>query len=229
MLVINYSNITDISDEDYQLLRNAVSKERRIKADRFYFIDDAKRSICAELLLQYSLFQAVGQLMELNIGYNEYGKPFINNVNSFSYNLSHSGKWVAIVYGISQVGIDIEKIQTSKMDIDNEFFTEEERQYIYTGTDNEWTKRFTQIWTLKESYVKYLGAGLSIRLNSFSVNPLDCVVTNKNGEIQKDLRLKSYLFDSEYYLSVCSVEEEVTFHEIVLEDLIGFINKVKRK
>lgn len=61
MLVINYNNITDINNDNYQLLRNAVAEERRMRADRFHFIDDAKRSICAELLLQYSLFPKYDQ------------------------------------------------------------------------------------------------------------------------------------------------------------------------
>ncbi len=225
MLVVNYNKITDINNDNYQLLRNAVSEERRMRADRFHFIDDAKRSICAELLLQYSLFQKCGRLVEMDIGYNEFGKPFMNHINGFSYNLSHSGKWVAIAYGSSEVGIDIEKIQTGKESISDKFFTEEENSFIHTVTGEERTKRFTQIWTLKESYIKYCGTGLSTRLNSFSVNALDGMVTNQNGDIQMNLRLKSYPFDTDYYLSICSMEEEVTLHEIRLEDLIQFIDK----
>lgn len=224
-MVINCINIMDINNDNYQLLRNTVSEERRIRADRFHFINDSKRSVCAELLLQYNLFQSVGRLVEMDIGYNEFGKPFMNHMNGFSYNISHSGKWVAIAYGSNEVGIDIEKFQTGKENIANKFFTEEEISFIHAVTGKERTKRFTQIWTLKESYIKYLGTGLSTRLNSFSINALDGVVTNKNGEIQKELILKSYLFDTDYYLSVCSVEEKITIHEIKLEDLIQFINR----
>lgn len=41
-------------------------------------------------------------MVEMDIGYNEFGKPFMNHMNGFSYNLSHSGKWVAIAYGSSE-------------------------------------------------------------------------------------------------------------------------------
>lgn len=225
MLVINCINITDINNDNYQLLRNAVSKERRKRADRFHFINDSKRSVCAELLLQYSLFQATGQVVKMVIDYNEYGKPFINHIHDFSYNISHSGKWVVIVYGSTEVGIDIEEIQTGKDDIADKFFTEEEKDFIYTATGEERSKRFTQIWTLKESYIKYLGTGLSTRLDSFSVNALDGVVTSENGKIQNGLRLKSYLFDTDYYLSVCSSKEEVIINIIKLEDLFQLINR----
>lgn len=228
-MVINCTNITEINNDNYQLLRNAVSKERRIRADRFQFINDSKRSVCAELLLQYNLFQVVGRLVEMNVVYNEFGKPFMNHMDEFSYNLSHSGKWVVIAYGSSEVGIDIEEIQSGKEDIADKFFTEEEKSFIHAATGRERTKRFTQIWTLKESYIKYLGTGLSTRLNSFSVNALDGVVTNQNGETQKRLRLKSYLFDTDYYLSVCSTEEVITINEIKLDGLLQFINRSKRK
>lgn len=227
MLVINSINISDINKENYQLLRNAVSEERRMRADRFHFINDSKRSICAELLLQYSLFQSVGQLVEIDVIYNKFGKPYMNHMNSFSYNLSHSGNWVVIAYGNSEVGIDIEEIQPGKEDIADKFFTVEEKNYIYAAAGKERTKRFTQIWTLKESYIKFLGTGLSTRLDSFYVDALKGVVTNKNGEIQKNLRLKSYLFDEDYYLSVCSMEEEVNVHKIKLRNLIEFIDRSK--
>lgn len=132
MLVINYINITDINNDNYQLLRNAVSEERRIRADHFYFFNDSKRSVCAELLLQYSLFQAVGPLVKMVITYNEFGKPFINHMYGFSYNLSHSVNWVVIVYGNTEVGIDIEEIQAGKEGIADKIFTEEEKSFIYT-------------------------------------------------------------------------------------------------
>lgn len=223
MLVINYIKTTDINIDNYRLLSNTVSEERRIKANRFYFIDDSIKSVCSELLLRYSLFQAVGQIVDMDIAYNEFGKPFMKYMDNFSYNISHSGKWVVIVYGRSEVGIDIEKIQADNEDICNRFFNYDEIKFIYAVSEKERMKRFTQIWTLKESYIKYLGTGLSTSLNSFSVNALDGVVTNQYGEIQKDLKLKSYPFDMDYYLSVCSFEEEVTFHEVRLEDLIIWI------
>lgn len=226
MLVIKYLDITNINEDNYKLLRNAVSKERRLKADRFHFFNDSKRSICAELLLRYSLFQMLGKLVELDITFNEYGKPFLNDRSNFSYNLTHSGKWVVIAYGSGDVGIDIEEIQLGKEDIADVFFAEEEKSYIHMVKGRNRAERFTQIWTLKESYIKYLGTGLSTRLNSFSVNAVDGLVTVSNTGIQKGLRLKSCLFDTDYYLSVCSTEEVNAINEVKLDSLIQFVNGV---
>lgn len=215
-------NIADMDHDIYQLLRDGVSEERRIKADRFHFEDDSKRCICAELLLRYSLFQKVGQLAEIEISYNKFGKPFLSGIKGFSYNISHSGTWVAIGYGDGEVGIDIEKIQEMK-GIADRYFSEEEKQYIQMVTGDEQNKRVTQIWTLKESYIKYLGIGLSTGLDSFSINAIEGVVTNQKGEIQRNLNIKSFVFDTDYYISVCSMDEEITIHEITLEDIIQLI------
>ena len=218
MLNINCFNIETIDDDTYCLFRNAISKERRRKADRFRFINDSKRCICAELLLRYSLFQALGRLDEPKIVYNEFGKPFVNHIAGFSYNLSHSGKWVVIAYGSTEIGIDIEEIQTVEENIYDKYFTEEEKNYICTTTEAEHKKRFTQIWTLKESYIKYLGTGIFTELHSFSVNAIEGVVRTQAEGIQKGLRLKSCLFDTDYYLSVCGMEEELSIREVSFED-----------
>ena len=46
------------------------------------------------------------------------------------------------------------------------------------------TERFSQIWTLKESYIKYLGMGLSKDLNSFSIDALNgCVFDDGRNAI----------------------------------------------
>lgn len=225
MLNIIYISIIGINYKEYQLFRESVSEQRRKKADQFYFIGDSKRCVCAELLLQYSLYHKMGRLEVVDFEYNQFGKPYLKHVNDFMFNITHSGRWVAIAYGSSEVGIDIEKIQDEKQDIVNKFFSMEEKEYINTVIGEERDKRFTQIWTLKESYIKYIGRGLSGKLNLFSVNAIDGVVTEKNGKIQSDLMLKSYLFNTEYYMSVCCHDKEIAFYEIQVEDLIQFIRK----
>lgn len=223
MIVVNCINIANVDMDKYQLFSKVVSEERRMKANRYHFINDSKRSICAELLLQYSLFQLLGRLVDMDIVYNEFGKPFVNNINGFSFNISHSGNWVAVAYGNTKVGIDIEKIHRDQ-NIADRFFSEDEKKYIKKSTKRQQPIRFTKIWTLKESYIKYLGTGFSTKLDSFSVNAMKGVVTNQDGVIQKGVKLNSYLFDKEYYLSVCSTEDIVTIQEIMIKDLINLSN-----
>jgi 4'-phosphopantetheinyl transferase len=227
MLNINLINIEEINREKYELFRNVISEDRGKKADRFLFIEDSKRCVCAELLLQYSFYHMFNKKIQLNICYNEYLKPSLKHIDGFKYNISHSGKWVAIAYGSNEVGIDVERIQKGKVDIADRFFTEEEKKYIHIGMEEEQIRRFTEVWTLKESYIKYLGIGLSSGLNFFSVNPLDGSIFDQKRGITSQLRLKSYLFDLEYYLAICTIEQETTIHEISIEQMIKFLDYTK--
>ena len=227
MLVVNYVSVANIDHDTYQLLKPSVSLERQRKAEQYRFFDDAKRCVFAELLLQYSFFQKIGSLTEIELDYNEFGKPFIRGRENFSYNISHSGKWVVIAYGDMPIGVDIEQICDTEDDMPIEAFTKEERDYINEVENEDKAKRFTQTWTLKESYVKYIGTGLSTDLNSFSILIEDMIKVKGVSGIQEDLKLNCQLFQSDYYLSVCSAEKEMTMQEIKLIDLVDFAHNKK--
>jgi len=46
-------------------------------------------------------------------------------------------------------------------------FSKEEASDLFAKEDNEKTEYFFELWTLKESYIKADGRGLSLPLNSF--------------------------------------------------------------
>lgn len=97
--------------------------------------------------------------------YNAYGKPYLKN-NALYFNISHSGIYTALVISNKEVGIDIEKITIREKVIDK-ICNSEEKKLIKTADD------FTKMWVIKESYVKYLGIGLSYGLqnvNTLSIN-----------------------------------------------------------
>jgi len=224
MLTINYVDITNIDHSTYYFLKKSVSRDRQQKADQYRFFDDAKRCVFSELLLKYSFFQKVGSLKNVELDYNEFGKPSVrgSEKEEFSFNVSHAGNWVVIAYGNVPVGVDIEKICDIEEDMPIEAFTKEEQDYIGKVTDQDRAKRFTQTWTLKESYVKYIGTGLSTDLNSFSILIDDRIKVKGASGIQENLKLDCQLFKSDYYLSTCSVEKEIRMHEIKVIDLVDF-------
>lgn len=84
------------------------------------------------------------------------GKPYIDNSNIF-YNISHKNKMVGLIISNSEVGLDIEYIDTENIkreSILKYFFTEKERESI---TNNE---ELLTLWTKKESYIKLNGGML---------------------------------------------------------------------
>ena len=199
MFIVNCIDITD-KGQNWQALYEQASEGRRERADKFMFLDDRKRCLCAELLMRYSLLTDRGIRFMGEPSLGKYGKPFIYGEENFFFSVSHSGKWVVIAYGPSQVGADVEFIKSGSSPIAKNCFTQAELEYINGSGDKGVDERFIKLWTLKESYIKYLGTGLSIPLDSFNIyadrNPV-CVDTDNV------LTFTNIRFDSEYYISVC--------------------------
>ncbi len=105
--------------------------------------------------------------------YNEYGKPYLKN-NAIYFNISHSGIYTALVIADTEVGIDIEKIQMPKNALLH-VCTEEERKLINNAED------FTLMWVKKESYVKYLGIGISYGLKNVDTIKIKDFIIKKVG------------------------------------------------
>lgn len=84
------------------------------------------------------------------------GKPYLENSNIF-YNISHKNKMVGLIISNSEVGLDIEYIDTENIKRKSTlkyFFTEKERESITTNED------LLTLWTKKESYIKLNGGML---------------------------------------------------------------------
>lgn len=96
------------------------------------------------------------QITSYKISKSINGKPYINNSNIF-YNISHKNKMVGLIISDSEVGLDIEYIDTENIKRKSTlkyFFTEKERESI---TNNE---ELLTLWTKKESYIKLNGGML---------------------------------------------------------------------
>lgn len=134
------------------------------------FQQDSLRCLFGALLSRYAICKISNYKNdELKFDVNSYNKPFIIKPNNLCFNISHSGKWVVCAVSNNPVGIDVEYIKSIDFDIAKTFFTKEE--YINLMNQDIKTKKyFYLMWTLKESYVKADGRGLSLPLNSFSIN-----------------------------------------------------------
>lgn len=105
---------------------------------------------------------------------NAHGKPAIDpglGPSPLSFSLSHTrgGAVVAVARG-AEVGADIEredrKVHASRLG--SRFFSPEEAAALNGMPPDRLRGRFFLYWTLKESYIKAKGVGLSMPLDSFS-------------------------------------------------------------
>ena len=70
-IVINCFDISNITNEDYQIFYSYATEERKKRADRYRQLEDSKRCILAEALLRYSFSEFLKQEkgMEIGLGY----------------------------------------------------------------------------------------------------------------------------------------------------------------
>lgn len=153
----------------YQALYRRADPERKRRAERYLRREDGLRCLAAGELLRETVERVLG-ITEFTVVKDPGGKPRIEGVDQFHFNLSHSGSRVAIAWGDSPVGVDVQQMHMDpgKENLAKRFFTPEEQAYICASQKGE-AERFYRIWTCKESYLKFLGTGLTKSLSSFSI------------------------------------------------------------
>lgn len=104
---------------------------------------------------------------------NRFGKPFIADppeCRHLRFNVSHCDGLIAIaVEEDTDVGIDVERIRPMPdlLAIAQRFFAAPEVDDLRALPESARLERFFQYWTLKESYIKARGQGLSLGLDRF--------------------------------------------------------------
>lgn len=111
-----------------------------------------------EMLLSF-----LGKPMEdTQFEYAENGKPYLKEGPFF--NITHSGSTVSVAISDSPVGIDLECIRSSTPKVARKVMSDIE--YAWFESNDFDDKCFYTLWTLKESYYKYLGTGLPLYPNN---------------------------------------------------------------
>lgn len=165
--VIILTMIPSLSENEFHSLLPLVSQEKQDRIKRFHFFQDAQNALLGDILARLEICRFTGlHNRALKFSVNEYGKPFLTSLPSIHYNISHTGHYVACAIADEPVGIDIECIKPIDLKIAERFFAPDETAYI---VDKMSLYRFFEVWTKKESRIKWEGKGLSKPLPSFSV------------------------------------------------------------
>ena len=222
MILVRYLDLRKIGEEEYERFLARCDAARREKVLRFVHQKDRLRALFSHALLPHALAESGRDpALAETLSHNDHGKPYLPATDGFCFNLSHAGDFVVIAVSAFEVGVDIERIRGGRRKISERFFGEQEKAYIRAAKDDaEAEQRFTRIWTLKESYLKYTGAGLSRDLRSFDFSPGDAIrLTDEEAAASPPLFFYSTLFDDAYYLAVCGEEEGVQVSEVFSKDL----------
>lgn len=137
------------------------SSERQAAVARFRFASDRNRSLWAELFARWRLAEAAGlSPAEIEISHDEKGKPFCKN-HALSVSLSHSGAYIAVAVGKSNVGVDVERKRKFSLSVSRRWFRPKEHEFLTSLPEEERARVFFRLWTLKEAALKYTGEGLA--------------------------------------------------------------------
>lgn len=213
-------NIEDIElDTNWNELIDLCSADKRSRIEKCRLVDDQKRILCGELLIKYYFIKYLHLDVDLQYVYNQNHKPQLVKSHGIHFNISHSGKWVVCGFGYNELGIDIEKIHEVSVNLSKKCFNEEEEGYIFAKGQAEYAERFTQMWTMKESYVKYQGVGLGYGLKNFSIDHSDHTIID--DKLEKNVYLYCCKFAEEYYISYCADKKsEVDICIVRMEDIV---------
>jgi len=171
------------SSEEYNHYLQFVQPEERTRIRKFYHFIDSKRALVGRLLLR----QAIHTLLNVNwssieLGRSSDNKPCIKQIKNsnvsfreISFNISHHGEWVALIAHTKKtVGIDIMDLTEDPRSDINSFFdlmkdvftVNEWKEINEPKEDKKKLERFYKFWSLKESYVKAIGKGLVLDLQT---------------------------------------------------------------
>ncbi|MFI3212911.1 MAG: 4'-phosphopantetheinyl transferase superfamily protein [Eubacteriales bacterium] len=167
---IYYLEIDDNIDYiKWDKLLSFVSKEKQNEILRFKFDIDKKLSLYSDLLIRIMICSELNIVNnQIRFMKNRYGKPYLFGEQNLQYNISHTRNCIVAIFSNTPVGIDVERITQVNIDICKRFFSHKEQEYV-NKVDSYVDSRFFELWTKKESYIKYVGKGLSIPLQSFCV------------------------------------------------------------
>jgi 4'-phosphopantetheinyl transferase len=203
----------DIPKDQFSRMCMGLTKERQSKIGRFMRYEDAQRSMLAEVLLRRLVYQYTGLHSEAVIlKTNEYGKPFLVGKPDFHFNISHAGEWVVCAVDCQPVGVDIERIKSAGMgseEIAKKFFSAGEYEAMLEMPEADRVTRFFELWTLKESYIKAVGKGLSIALDSFSLQIQQDGSINFHSRNQaQGWYFRQYEIARGYKMALCRVQNQ---------------------
>jgi 4'-phosphopantetheinyl transferase len=172
-----WSGDLEPASEEIHDLRASLSPDELERASRFHFARDRQRFIASRGILRNILARYIGRSPEtIRFFYGPFGKPSLapeGTANGLCFNLSHAGGLALYAVALNRkVGVDLERIDPSFVGdgIEEKFFSRNEIDELRSLAAGDRPRAFFNCWTRKEAYVKALGGGLQIPLQSFDVS-----------------------------------------------------------
>lgn len=164
----------DASENNFERARSWLSEKEIARAERFRFDRHRRAYVLGRAALRVLLASYLGTApSEVCFMYGPQGKPALANASySLRFNASNSGDLAACAFTRGcEIGVDVEQHRPVRdlEHIAHRFFSPEEAAEVLELPVSDKDTGFFNCWTRKEAYIKAMGGGLSIPLDSFQV------------------------------------------------------------
>lgn len=165
----------DLSESEVSESSHALSEDELARAARFHFDLHRRRYIAGRFALRSILAAYVGKrASELEFFYGPQGKPYLSQPDrDVQFNFSNSeGHAICAVMRCTKIGADLEMIRelSDYETIAKHFFSPGETEVLLSLPSGSRQEAFVNCWTRKEAFLKALGSGLALPLDSFEVS-----------------------------------------------------------
>lgn len=188
----------DCLEKDF--IKNKIKEmpaERQERCARYRNERDRALCVIAYCLLCSGLKQLYGIEDKAEFSYNMYGKPYLKNYPEIFFSISHTDSLVICAISDTEIGADCEKISRYDEGVAEMICTQKE--YIALEKAHCKVEAFFKLWTLKESYIKAVGTGLSFPLKNIEFN-LNC---SDGRYTLGNYNLTNFIYKKAYSISLC--------------------------
>lgn len=164
------------------------------------FFDSSQNKIAGKIareMLFRGLFEDYNIIAsDKDISILPHGKPYLKKYPNIFFSISHCDGCAVCAIASAKIGVDAEKIREYRPRVAHRVFSAGELAFLNSSESLD--HDFTMLWTLKESYVKAIGTGLSYPLKSVEFSFGDSQInSNKSSHTFTILEEKGYI------ISIC--------------------------
>lgn len=222
---------TDYLDDACQeRFRVILDQTEQVRAGRFVSAQDRREFVACHALLRIMLSRIASRPpYEWKFSQGLHGKPSVaadHGLPDLQFNIAHTrGLVAAAVAWRRPIGVDVEIFQScsDQLDLARRFFAAAEAELVGRASKLDRPRVFTQLWTLKEAYIKATGIGLSLPLDSFAfdLEPLRVQFRGEGADIPASWQFATSVITGCHVLSVALHVPDQQAQRVTLSEVSG--------
>lgn len=167
----------------------------------------------------------------------KHGKPYLADYPELFFNISHTAGSVWLALDEEEIGIDAEHIRPVKESVIRKVLSPQEQEQYRQCPPDDREILFFRFWTLKESFLKAIGIGITVPLPSvsFSFSPfssfpplLPLLQNSENSRKTRQSGGKEAKTERQLSISCCQTLSEETWYfsqTLVGQEVVSLCSK----